>query len=239
METENTTDNLKKTSAKYKDILKQSSNAILLTYLVITVFIIIWAFFKKFWFKNGPPNNANKMIRLINFFWWKPTKIYIILNVMLALILLFTKMFSILFTKIKDKHFPALFSILLNYGVLFSLLLYTVFPKFIYIIIGIYFVMILTAGLFNINSNNENESIFPYKLTNHGKRITDLLSDFSETDNFVLQIFYLFVASFYILLFVLFIFSVALSIIPLSYFIVFIYTFQIPVIPEMNSFTLS
>lgn len=218
--------------------LSLSSN-VLLVYIMITFVIIIWSFLKPILLKKGTQNSLDKMIRLVNFFWLIPIKMYVILNVLLALIKLLKEIFGLVFVKIKNKEFSSDLLFFLNFGSVICLIIYVLKPKLLpliilfYIVFGIAFATSL-ATLFQ-NSLKTNESVFPFVFSKKVEEIRKIFDTLNEEISFLEHIWLIFVSIFYIGIFLFLFGSVVFSIIPLSYFIAFIYTFKIPTVGEVKS----
>lgn len=217
----------------------------LLIYVTLTILIMIWAFLKNAIMDKGTPNDTDKFFRLVNFLWLPPLKIYIILNTMVAIIELFKQLFGIVFVKNKNEEFPPAFLFFLNYGIIFCLILYALFPKMIYIIIifavvvsfmvGIIPIIMTELGLMPIKKKtNKKETIFPFQLSKIAKTVYNQFEKMkNSSESHVIEIIWLIVIiAIVFLILYLSVIGILIMIILSSYFVVFVYTFRIPMIPK-------
>lgn len=216
----------------------------LLTYIILTIMIIIWAFLKQLLWNKGTPNDINKFFRLVNFLWLPPLKIYIILVTIVAIIELFKNLFGVVFVKKKDEEFPPAFLFFLNYGIVFCLILYALFPnmKYLIIIFGIAtgFITSIPVGA-KKNTDKVITTLFPFQLSEIAKPVYNQYEKMNGSkDSHVIEIIWLIIVSFIVIfILILSIIGALILIIILSYFIVFIYTFKIPNISQKYSDTFS
>lgn len=217
----------------------------LLIYVTLSIFIIIWGFLRKAIWNKGTSNGAGKLFRLVNFLWLPPLKIYIILNTLVAIIELFKQLFGLVFVKNKNEEFPPAFLFFLNYGIIFCLILYALFPKILYIIIigfivigflvGMVPIMMTELGLMSIkNKPSKKESIFPFQLSKLTKILYDQYEKMNNSsDSHIIEIIWLIIVIAIVLfILVLSVIGIAIIIILSSYFVVFVYTFRIPTTNE-------
>ena len=127
-------------------------------YIFFTIIIILFALIK-----GRTTLNALKLIRLLNFFFVIPCKIFGIFFGFYMYLELLTKMFFMIFQK-TNKSFPSIMLFVLNYGIIMVLCVYALFGQelFSLFIMFAVFSFVLSA----LFSRPLNYSVFPYKVKN-------------------------------------------------------------------------
>jgi len=186
-------------------------------YIFLTSLIMSFAFFKK-----RTLNDAQKVIRLANFFWVIPAKIFIILYGISMFLEGIKKLFFTLFKPTPGAQFPPLVSIFLNYGIVALLFVYALFGQEL-ITLFIIFIVITSIISYSIG-RSLGYSLFPYEF----KQLA--ASDDSDIWTFLKWLWNIFLMICYI------VFLMIITI-PISYVIAFIYRYDLvedmPAIPEM------
>lgn len=201
------------------DIYKLGSNYLSI-YIFLTSLIMVIAFIKK-----RTQNDAQKVIRLANFFWVIPAKIFIILYGISMFLEGIKALFFTLFKPIQGARFPPLVSMILNYGIVALLFIYALFGQEL-ITLFIIFIVITSIIAYSMG-RTLGYSLFPYEFKQlAGSNDTDIWTVLKWLWNIFLMICYI-------------VFLMIITI-PISYVIAFIYRYDLvedmPAIPEMPTF---
>ena len=185
---------------------------IFLTFIIISVSII----------KKRTKNDSQKIIRLANFFWIIPAKIFAILYGISLFLQGIQKLFFTVLKKSPNKHFPPFVSFFLNYGIFAVLFVYALFGQEI-ITLFIIFIVITSLISYSLGVSS-GYSLFPYEI----KKIA------SSGDGDIWVFLNWLVV---ILILIAYIILLMLISIPIAYIIAFIYRYNLvedmPPIPEM------
>lgn len=186
-------------------------------YIFLTTLIIVVAFFKK-----RTLNDAQKVIRLANFFWVIPAKIFIILYGISMFLEGIKTLFFTLFQQKSGAQFPPFVSFFLNYGVIALLFVYALFGQEL---ITLFIIFIVVSSLISYSLGiSLGYSLFPYEFKQlAGSNDTDIWAVLKWLWNIFLVMCYI-------------VFLMIITI-PISYIIAFIYRYDLvedmPAMPEM------
>lgn len=125
-------------------------------YIFLTIIIIGISIIKK-----RTNNDSQKIIRLTNFFWVIPAKIFAIIYGFYVFMDFMSKIFFMIFEKNNDM-FPPILLFFLNYGLFMALFVYALFGQELITLFIIFF--IVSSLISYALSKSLGYSLFPYKI---------------------------------------------------------------------------
>ena len=128
-------------------------------YILLVSITIIYSFIKK-----RTNNDIQKFFRLINFFFFIPAKIVLILLSIKLVHFLLSKVFFMIFQK-SNKNFPSFLLFFFDYGIYFILIVYALFGQQIFSLFILFF--IITLLLSYSLTKSLGYTFFPYKIKNN------------------------------------------------------------------------